>query len=457
VAVFPPVGLLTIAAVLEKNGYEPVLIDADAENLSLDEAVDRTVQINPDFAGLTTMTATMDISADFYSRLKAKLPDVRTIAGGPHVSAVPELTLEQFKDIDVVVIGEGDEAIVPLLQAMEQGKDLDPIPGLAFRRNGNIVRTAHRPPIDDLGRTSIPAFHLLEYNLYRSYGWNSWVSGYREPLGVVSTGRGCYGKCNFCASHCVFGDRIRFYPIERIKREIDLLVEKYNIRTLYFQDDTFTANRRIVNSICDYLIEKGYSRKLEIMVSARADVVHLPTLKKMRQAGIQWICFGIESGSQKILDQMGKNITIQQIRDAVRSSREAGLFVAGNYMVGHIGETWETAMETINLACELDQDYASFAIAIPFPGTGLYQHCLDNSIPLPTWNDFGSVNTPPIPLNSALNADDLLKLRATAISKFFKRPHYLLRLFRRFNAIAVIKDFSKMWLAMQKERRAKRF
>lgn len=153
---------------------------------------------------------------------------------------------------------------------------------------------------------------------------------------------------------------------------------------------------------------------------------------------------------------MFKRITIDQIRKAYAASREAGLFIAGNFMIGHLGETRDTAMDTIKLACELDQEYASFAIAIPLPGTDLYRHCIENNIPLPTWNYFGSVNTPPIPLNEYLGSGELMELRDIAANRFFKRPVYLLRLLLRMRAFNVIKDFVKMYFAIRAEKAAKR-
>jgi anaerobic magnesium-protoporphyrin IX monomethyl ester cyclase len=457
VAIPIPIGITTIAAILETKGYEVKIIDADAENLSFEETLNRTVSERPDYVGSTTMTATMDITNRFYSRLKEYLPEVVVIVGGPHVSALPGETLEEIKPIDIIVKGEGDETIAELMDAIENNQDLSPVKGIAFRKNGGITETPDRELIEDLGKLPVPAYHLLKYDLYRSYGWNNWVNGYRKPLGVVFAGRGCYGKCNFCATKVMFGNKIRFFPPERIKKEIDLLVNKYRIRVLYFQDDTFTANRKIVNEICDYLIEKGYHKKLEIMVSSRTDTIYLPTLKKMRKAGIRWICFGVESGNQKILDIMRKKITLDQIRYAFRAANEAGLFVAGNYMLGHLGETYETAMDTINLACKLKQDYASFAIAIPLPGTELYQYCLDKKIKIPCWNDFGSVNTPPIPLNESLDAEQLLELRRIALSRFFKRPGYLLKMLWRFNTFSVAGDFLRMYFAFKKEVAEKRY
>lgn len=240
------------------------------------------------------------------------------IVGGPHVSAIPERTLEDTEAIDICVIGEGDETIVDILDALEGGSDFKNISGIACRSNGKIVMTDKRPPIKDLSMLPLPAFHLFNHRLYRSYGWNRWVSGYRKPLGVIFTGRGCLGRCNFCAAHSVFGHGIRYFSMKQIKDQLDYLVNNWGIRVLYFQDDTFTANRKIVNKICDYIIEKGYNKRLEIMVSSRVDTLHLPTLKKMRQASVRWICFGVESGNQEILNRMFKNISIEQIKKHMR-------------------------------------------------------------------------------------------------------------------------------------------
>lgn len=457
VAIVPPIGLLSVAATAEAAGHRVVIVDADAERLDAGRTLERIVALRPDAVGATVMTATMDLCAAFFTRLKERRPAVPVIVGGPHPSSLPERTLLEAPAFDVAVIGEGDETIVDLLGAYANGGDLAAIPGIAFRRDGTVVTTAPRGPIANLGVLPLPAYHLLNRDLYRSYGWNNWVSGHRTPVGVVFAARGCVGQCNFCAAHTVFGRGIRYFPLETVKRQLDYLLRDWQIRVLYFQDDTFTANRKMVEALCDYIIEQGYDRQLEIMVSSRVDTVNPETLRKMRRAGVRWICFGVESGNQAILDRMGKKITVGQVRTAFRLAREAGLFIAGNFMIGHIGETRATALDTIDLACELDQEYASFAIAIPLPGTELYDYCIDSGMQLPAWNDFGNVNTPPIPVNRELGAAELVALRSLAVNRFFTRPGYFARLLVRLRPFAVIADFARMYFALRRERRANRF
>ena len=452
-----PVGITSIAAVLVQRGYDVSIIDADAAAIRFDDLIEKIASQRPYCVGSTCMTATMGIADRFYNKLKQRLPQVLTVVGGPHVSALPMQTLQDCPGIDIVVKGEGEETAADLFDALEKNRPLSTVKGIAYRYKGEVVENQERPLIEDLGILPLPAYHLLDYNLYRSYGWNAWVNGYRAPIGTMFTGRGCLGKCNFCAAHTVFKNRIRYFPFKRICEELDLLVSTYNIRVLYFEDDTFTANRRVVNEVCDYIIEKDYHKRLEIMVSARVDTIHFPTLLKMRESGIRWIFFGVESGNQSILDAMHKNITVSQIREAFKKSNDAGLFVGGNYMIGNIGETYETAMDTIDLACELKQDYASFALAIPLPGTKLYSYCIEHNITLPPWAGFGSMNSHPIPINESLDSKRLMGLRRQAINRFFRRPGYIFRSLRRFNKLALLKDFFRMYFLLKKEIKEERF
>ena len=456
VSIAPPIGLTSIAAVAIREGYDVTIIDGDAENLTREQIIDQIVEINPAIVGATIMTATMDVTKQFLTLLKTKTPDTVVIVGGPHVSALPEQTLIDIPVVDIAVVGEGDYTIIDILNALERNEVLQNIAGIAYRKNLEIIRTAPRAPIHDLSTLPVPAIYLLKKHLYRSYGWSKWPSGINGPLGVIFTTRGCIGKCNFCAAQTVFGRGARNFSMNQIIEQLEFLIHEWNIRILYIQDDTFTLNRKRVEELCDYIISKGYNKRLGIQVSSRVNTVHLPTMKKMREAGVRWVFFGIESGNQEILNRMDKNITLKNIHEAIEITKEAKLFIGGNYMIGSIGETRETAMDTINLACELDQDYASFATAIPLPGTELYKYCQENNVTLPTWNEFGNINTPPIPINKNLTTSDLIELRDLAVNRFFKRPSYILKLLVRMKTFVVINDFIKMYFAIRKEKAEKR-
>ena len=457
VSISPPIGLTSIAAVATNEGYEVSIVDGDAENLTMDQIIEIILEKSPRIVGSTVMTATMEITRQFYSKLKKKCPGTVVVLGGPHVSALPEQSLFDIPESDINIIGEGDETIVEILRALEKGIDLQNIAGIAYRMNGRIVKTSPRTPIHDLGALPVPANDLLKKHLYKPYGWSRWVSGKSGPIGVIFTSRGCVGKCNFCAAHTVFSSGVRYFNMQQIIDQLEFFIKEWDIRILYIQDDTFTLNRKRINELCDYIISKGYNKRLEIQVSSRVNTTHLSTMKKMRKAGVRWVFFGIESGNQEILDRMNKNITLKNIRDGLKTAKKAGMFIGGNYIIGNIGETRETAMETITLACELYQDYASFATAIPLPGTGLYQHCIENNIQLPSWNEFGSVNTPPIQINKNMNAAELKELRELAVNKFFKRLSYILKLLIRMKTFIVINDFVNMYFAIKKEKAGKRF
>lgn len=457
VSVSIPVGLAAIAAVLERKNYEVKIVDADAEGLSLSETIARLSDERPDYVGSTCMTSTMCVTYRIYERLKKLLPAVKIIVGGPHVSALPKQTLKECDAIDIVVKGEGDDTLAELMDAIEKNIDFRTVDGIAFRDKGTVVENKNRPLIEDMGRIPLPAYHYLKYGLYRSFVWDKWACGRRKPVGVVFTSRGCYGDCNFCATRVVFGKMARYFPLDRIKQEIDLLIKEYDIRILYFQDDTFTANKKLVNDICDYIIDKGYNRRLVINVCTRPDAVDLPMLRKMRRAGVRWIFFGVESGDQRTLREIGKNITLQRIREAFKMARMSGIYTIGSFMIGNLGETRESVMSTIEFARELKMDFAGFHIVVPFPGSQIYDYYTARGAKHNSWEDFRSINSAKMALNASLDDAQLKELRTYAMSRFFKRPSYLLREAFRLRSFSLVTDLGKMYLEIKKEIKAGRY
>ncbi len=438
IAILYPSSLLTIASCLEREGHEILVYDADARGAGHEQTVKDLIAFAPDIAGFTVMTPVLEATARCCKSLKSALPGVTTIAGGVHPTALPVRTLQEFPEIDLVVKGEGERTLPAVVRRLAAGDSLDGLDGITWRAGTEIRDARPAVPIRNLEELPFPAFHLLDLQRYRAYGWNGWKRGIRAPNASLYTSRGCYRTCTFCSSKTTLGHGLRYFSVDQVLEQIDYLVRHAGIRSLYFNDDTFVANKRRAAEICEAIIRKGYN--LEIMVNARCDEADLDLFRLLRRAGVDWVAFGVESGDQGILDRCRKQIKLEDIHRAFALTRKAGVHAAGNFIFGLPGETQETARKTIQLALELPMDYASFAICIPFPGSDLFEEIESREGQLPSWSGFRLTNARPIPLAN-LTADELISLRRKATLAFFSRPSYLLRLLKRFDRRYIVEHF----------------
>ncbi|HEY9072090.1 MAG TPA: radical SAM protein [Candidatus Ozemobacteraceae bacterium] len=453
IAIPYPVSFLTMAATLEQAGHEVLLYDAEARGSDFAKTVADVLSFDPDVVGVTAMTPTVMQAGRFCDAIKAVRPTTRIVLGGVHATALPERTLAEFPAVDAIVKGEGEYILPQLVGAWGVGTPLDEIPGLSWRESGGVRSTPQPPPIRPLDELPLPAYHLLDGQRYRSYGWNAWNAGVRSPMASIFTSRGCYRQCTFCASGTTLGHGIRYHGVDRVLEEIDQLVHRHHIRILYINDDTFAAHPKRAAAICEGIIKRGYN--LSIMISARCDEADPELFKLMHRAGVDWCFFGIESGNQQVLDRVNKGITLEQIDTALRIAGRAGIHIGGNFILGLPGETAETIRETIRLALRYPMEYASFAICLPFPGSALYEQIKDRP-DLPDWSGFRLTNARPIPLGE-LSPEELQAWRFRATLSFFARPSYLLRLLKRFNRRVIIEDFARMGLDVLWERLQKRY
>ena len=428
----PPIGMAYIAAYLEAKNVSVEIVDCDALKLDIPKAVELIKSKAPDYVGFMAMTATMDIAGEMFSHIKKSLPDTILILGGVHGTALPEQTLEEFPEIDFIVMGEGEYTTYELIFKHENDKksfeELRSIKGISFKYDNQIYVNERRAVIDDLDSLPFPARHLLPMDAYNGPGWFRWLKGYAKPFVSVFTSRGCPFNCNFCASHIMCGRKVRYRSVDNVMAEIDHLKEIYDIKVLHFQDDTFTLKRERAIKICKALASRDY--KLRIMCSTRVDQVDEELLGHMKKAGVEWIFYGVESGNNEILKRCSKNITIRQIEHAYKMTKEAGIKTHAGFILGHIGETHQTALDTIKFLRKLDPDYAGIATLIPFPGSAAWDYCRENNVELPDkWGDFGMVNSVPIAINKDLGSRDLLKFRDKAVLSYYANPRRILRIF----------------------------
>jgi len=361
----PPLGLAYVAAVLEKNKYQVEIVDALVENYSWNKLKKKFTEEKPDVVGITALTENRFEVFKTAEIAKNSLPNSTIVLGGPHVFHTAQDTLEHIRPVDVIVRGEGEYTMLELCNKLKNNEPLDDVNGISFRKNGEIIHNKPRELIRNLDELPFPAYHLLKFEKY-NFKLDVPGKGKLRAASIV-TSRGCPFHCVFCETSLVFGKRWRARSPDNIIKEIEFLQDTYNIKALWFNDDTFTLSKKRIIDFCNLLIEKNI--EIYFTCSIRVDTVDKELLKLMKDAGCYKIFYGVESGSQKILDDVvGKRITIKQIRQVSKWLDELGIIKNPSYVISFPEETYEDAMKTLQLMKEIGGE-PSFSFLKIYPGT----------------------------------------------------------------------------------------
>lgn len=356
----PSLGLASIAAYCRKHGIEPKVIDLRLPHRTIKDVLDYISNSKPILIGITAFTTEITAGNEIAGAIKKVFPKLPIVVGGPHPSIIPEETLSEFTNLDIVVIGEGEKTIVELVQIFENDRKgkIDGVRGIAFRRNGEIIVNQPPQPIEEINSLPFPA-------------WDSFDIEYYNPIFPVSTSRGCPYPCYFCTPKYL-GNRVRVKNYQNIVKEIKWLVDRFGAKRIQFADATLGLLKEGAMLMCDELIKTKLNKKIKWDCETRADSVNLELLKKMKEAGCEWVAFGVETGSERILKEVvQKGETKEQIRNAVKLAKKAGIKVRCFFILGHYTETVDTIKETINFALELNPDALSFGLMVPNPGSGI--------------------------------------------------------------------------------------
>jgi len=433
----PPLGLAMLAGVLEKQGYNVKIIDLPALGLT-ENSISNVISIeNPDFVGITAMTSNVNSAINLARKVKEANEDVSVILGGPHATLFPEDILRLVPEVDVVVHGEGEETIVQLAKTLEKKESLNPrILGIAYRANKNIQVSQRRPYISDIDCLPFPAFHLLPMDRYKLHP----PHGRRQPSMPVVTSRGCPYRCIYC-SKSVFGSKYRANSPTYVANEIEYLMEKFNAKEITFYDDVFTLDKKRVYAICEELDKRGID--VPWTCETRVNLVDKELVERMKKSGCYLIAYGVESGNQTILDNLKKDILLEQVTRAFEITHEVGIQTVAYFMIGSPGETPETIKETIDLAKKLDPDFAQFSISTPFPGTELFNLANLDGLVSKDWDDYvyaelRSIDFPAFE-TSTLTKEDLQKWNNEAYRSFYFRPHYLYKRLKKTGSFGELK------------------
>jgi anaerobic magnesium-protoporphyrin IX monomethyl ester cyclase len=417
-AVSPGTIILSLAAVapsVRQKGGAVRLLDLNLEPRPVELFMKVLEEFRPHDIAFTFTTSIFHIAQRYAAIARQALPDARLVCGGHHASLMPDEVLKD-SEFDVVVCGEGDFTLGEMLDT-----DLANIPGLVYKNRGGIVRNRPRPMIADLDQIPFPALDLYDVPKYR----HPRFMARRNPVAYMETSRGCYGACNFCNARRT---KLRRKSVTRVIEEMKYVLS-LGFREIHLADDLFTADLKRVKQICEAIITSGLDVSWYPRAGIRVDHVDRELFDLMKRAGVWSVPFGIESGNEAILKRIGKNITLDQVRNAVRLARDAGLTTEGYFMIGHPDETEATIQETMRFSQSLGLDYAKFTFNTPLPGTPLFEEW-DRTGVLKTkdWSKF-NFHTPPRELyeHPNLSWTTLDRYYRMAMRRFYFRPSYIAR------------------------------
>lgn len=383
-------GILT--AVLNNN-YEVKVLDAGFENLSFNDVKERVGEYEPDIFGLTCMS--MEYLRQFKkmtSLVKEASPNTKIVVGGVYPTLLTEKVM-QDKNIDYAVLGEGEYRFPKLIECLESGNDVNQIEGLAFRSGRDIKINKVKSYIQDLDTIPFPNYDNLDFKSYANtvnkFAFFSYPR--RLPYANTITSRGCPFNCIFCSSKSINGSKIRYRSSNSVLKEVDELVDKYEVKEIVFMDDNFFLDKKRLKKIFDGLIKRKYDLEWK---TANAAVYALDDeiLEHMRESGGYQLSLAIESGSIEGLKRLNKPISVfHKVKPLVKKARSLDFDIAGLFIIGIPGETWEDIRQTFRFAEELNLDYASFNIATPLPKTKLYEIVREQKL-IPEGFDFNNLD-----------------------------------------------------------------
>lgn len=432
---FPPVGLLYLASFIRSRGHQVKIYDFQVFEQDFEEFL---LNFSPDIVGITCQTALVYTTLRLSALIKQKR-NIPIVVGGVHPTFRP-YDLISDKNIDFVIKGEGEVTLDGLLSALMNKADFSTIKGLVYKIDNKIVENSNRELLKDIDILPFPALDLIPIEKYHVS--SDLYFGKRTVL--LSTARGCPFNCSFCAIKVIFSKTIRYRKLESIFAEIDYYVKNYKADSLFIMDDVFTLNRKRVIEFCNYLIDK-YNGSIVWWAQTRADCIDQDILRLMQRSGCKILSFGVESGVNRLLKIINKNINLRQVKEAVKMVKKSGISPRGSFILGLPTETFFDSIKTICFALTNQFDRIKIGLATPYPGTELWELAVkegkirDNE----DWNRFTQMagythhKAPYVPDNRYSLELKFLQICGNLL--FYLKPAIILDIFRTYYKLDSLK------------------
>jgi len=442
--IHPPLGLGYLASFLKRKGYQAILFDGTLYNASIEDFVKSVREFQPDLVGLSVLSRGHFQARQIIKALKQHFKKLPIIIGGTQVTAAPRKVLLDL-GADFAIIGEGEITIAELAAMLEKGqKNFNQIKGLAYQTSKNRVKiNPLRELITDLNTLPFPAWHLMPPVKYRIAPILEPARG--TPIAPIITSRGCPYNCSFCASNVTWRRRIRFRSPQNVLAEIKMLKNDFAVKEIHFSDDNFTMDIKRAAKICDLLIKEKINLPWQCPNGVRIDCLTLPLLKKMKKAGCYALGLGIESGNQKILKRVNKQLDLKIVPRVLKNMKKAGIESYGFFILGLPGDTRKTIQETIDFALHQSFDRAWFNIFTPYLGSPAFAQWLGKrKLRGINW-DIHDCSTAVVE-TSDLNRSEIEGLQKQALFRFYLRPKTFFSVASRIRAKEVVTFLmSRFW------------
>lgn len=447
----PPMDLMYMASVAEGLGLEAKIKDYSLSHVEKLEGLKverknetKTIQpfnhstiqlasnlksLNPDYLVINAASTTFESDLSVLETAKEICPNIITIAKGAHFLTENTDILYKYKALDLIIIGEPEQTLKEILK----GKPYSEIKGLCYRDGFIAKYTGKRPFIKDLDKLPFPARHLVNNKLYRRPDNN-------KVQALIKVSRGCPYHCFFCLATPVAGAKVRLRSAENIIEEIKECVYKYKIRNFVFWSDIFNQDYDWTMDLCEKIIDSGLD--ITWSCNTRADTVDEDMAELMYEAGCRMVSIGVESGSQYILDKIGKKITIEQIMRTVKIFKKSKIKIYNYFVIGLPWDNENTIEETIEFAIALNSDFVNFYTAVPLPGTRFYRFAKENNL-LDENACWSGAYYSPIINTMCLSKERIFELHKQAVKRFYLRPKYILKMIASIRSLAEVINYTK--------------